>query len=180
MKAISGPVYSGTLLGSSGMPVFLLDNLRSAFNVGSVFRTAEAISPCAVFLTGICCRPGNRKLAHTSRGTHAAVPWRYFGSAVNAARWALSSGRTLVAVENSVDSSPLWDADIPLSAAFMMGNEALGLDPALSKMAHMKVMFPQSGERRCINVSSTAAIIAAEIQRLRHSAQVDGASGIYN
>ncbi len=149
------------------MPIFILDNLRSAFNVGSVFRSAEAVRPAAVFLTGICCRPGNRKLAHTSRGTHAIVPWRYFPQAVNAAQWVIGSGRTLVAVENISGAVPIWEADFPLSSAFMLGNEAMGLEEGLSSMSHVSVYLPQSGERTCINVSSMAAVLAAEIQRRR-------------
>lgn len=147
------------------MPVFILDNLRSAFNVGSVFRTAEAIRPAAVFLTGICCRPGNRKLSHTSRGTHAVVPWRYFSKAPDAAIWAKESGRMLVAVENSNDAVPLWEARFELSSAFMFGNEADGLNPDIAGMAEVSICFPQTGKRKCINVSSIAAIIASEIQR---------------
>lgn len=147
------------------MPLFILDNLRSAFNVGSVFRTTEALHPAAVFLTGICCRPGNRKLSHTSRGTYATVPWRYFKQAEDAAIWAKDSGRMLVAVENSEDAVPIWEADYDLSSAFMFGNEADGLSPVLARMADISIYYPQSGIRKCINVSSIAAIIAAEIQR---------------
>ena len=143
----------------------MLDNLRSAFNVGSVFRTAEAVWPAAVFLTGICCRPGNRKLSHTSRGTYAVVPWRYFNKAVDAAIWAKDSGRMLVAVENSEDAVPVWEASFDSSSAFMLGNEADGLNPALAEMADISICFPQSGIRKCINVSSIAAVIASEIQR---------------
>lgn len=149
------------------MPLFILDNLRSAYNVGSVFRTAEALYPCGIFLTGICCRPGNRKLAHTSRGTYAVVPWRYFQKAETALRWAVDSGRTVVAVENSPGALPIWEADFHLSSAFILGNEALGVNAKLLDMSHKKVYFPQSGQRPCLNVSSTAAIIAAEIQRRR-------------
>lgn len=147
------------------MPLFILDNLRSAFNVGSVFRTVEAVLPAAVFLTGICCRPGNRKLSHSSRGTHAVVPWRYFNEAAEAAIWAKNSGRILVAVENSEDAVPIWEASFDLSSAFMLGNEADGLNPEIAEMADISVYFPQSGRRKCINVSSTAAIVASEIQR---------------
>lgn len=135
--------------------------------MGSVFRTAEAVRPVAVFLTGICCRPGNRKLSHTSRGTHAEVPWRYFRDALDAALWARGSGRTLVAVENTAEAASLWDADLPLSAAYMLGNEAMGLSAGLSRIADLHVMIPQTGLRRCINVSSTAAIVAAELLRRR-------------
>jgi 23S rRNA (guanosine2251-2'-O)-methyltransferase len=151
------------------MPVFLLDNLRSAFNVGSIFRTAEAIHPAAVFLTGICCRPGNRKISHTSRGTHAAVPWRYFPEAVDAAIWIKNTGRTLVAVENSADAVPLWEACFSLSSSFMFGNEAEGLNPEIAAMADISIYFPQTGSRKCINVSSTAAVIASELQRRKSS-----------
>lgn len=147
------------------MPVFLLDNLRSAFNVGSIFRTVEAIQPAAVFLTGICCRPGNRKLAHSSRGTYAVVPWRYFSEAAEAAAWARETGRMLVAVENSENAIPIWKAQFELSSTFMFGNEADGLQPDIAEMADITIQFPQTGDRRCINVSSIAAVIAAEIQR---------------
>ena len=172
MKTISSIVYPESLQSSSGMPIFILDNLRSAFNVGSIFRSAEAVSPAAVFLTGICCRPGNRKLSHTSRGTHAIVPWRYFPKAVDAAQWAISSGRTLVAVENISDAIPIWEAEFPLSTAFMLGNEALGLSEGLSSLSHFSVYLPQSGERTCINVSSMAAVLAAEIQRRRWKVRI--------
>ena len=167
LKTIVPSVYSESLGSSSGMPLFLLDNLRSAFNVGSVFRTVEALYPAAVFLTGICCRPGNRKLSHTSRGTHAVVPWRYFSKASDAAIWAKESGRMLVAVENSSDAVPLWDARFDLSSAFMFGNEADGVNPEIAEMADLSIYYPQSGIRKCINVSSIAAVIASEIQRRR-------------
>ncbi len=165
LKTIVPEVYPESLFSSSGMPVFLLDNLRSAFNVGSIFRTVEAIKPAAVFLTGICCRPGNRKLAHSSRGTYAVVPWRYFAEASDAAVWVKESGRMLVAVENSDNAVPIWKAGFELSSAFMFGNEANGLQPDIAEMADLTVRFPQTGERECINVSSIAAVIAAEIQR---------------
>lgn len=165
LKTIVPSVYSEYLCSSRGMPLFILDNLRSAFNVGSVFRTVEAILPAAVFLTGICCRPGNRKLSHSSRGTHAVVPWRYFSEAAEAAIWAKNSGRMLVAIENSDDAIPIWEARFDLSSAFMLGNEADGLNPEIAKMADISVYFPQTGTRKCINVSSTAAVVASEIQR---------------
>ena len=167
LKAMTGTVYSGYLHSSRGRPLFILDNLRSAFNVGSVFRSADAASPFAVFLTGICCRPGNRKLARTSRGTHRIVPWRYFLHAPDAVSWAIDSGREIVAVENVSGAQPLWQADFPLSSAFILGNEAMGIDPDLRKMAHRSVYLPQTGERTCINVSSMGAVIAAEILRRR-------------
>lgn len=149
------------------MPIFILDNLRSAFNVGSVFRSAEAVHPAAVFLAGICCLPDNRKLRRTARGTQASVPWRYFQSTAEAVEWAAASGRTIVAVENTPDAVPLWEARFPSSPAFLLGNEAEGLGRGLVEAADVRVFFPQTGERSCINVSSTAAMVAFELQRRR-------------
>ena len=147
-------------------PLFVLDSLRSAFNVGSVFRTAESISPSGVLLAGISARPGGRKVGRTSRGTHGLVPWRWFESTAEAVRYA-RTGRIVVAVENTADAVPLHLADFPLDAAFVLGNEADGISDEILDMCQMKVIIPQSGIRQCINVSSTAAMIGWEIQRRR-------------
>lgn len=163
-------VYSDSLYSSRGMPIFVLDNFRSAFNVGSVFRSVESISPAAVFLTGTCCRPGNRKLSHTSRGTFASIPWRYFENIEEAALWVKKSGRMLVAVDNTPDATPFWEASFDLSSGFLFGNEADGVNRNVADIADLRVYYPQSGTRKCINVSSTAAIIASEIQRRRMNA----------
>jgi len=147
-------------------PVFVLDSLRSAFNVGSVFRTAESVSPAGVVLTGISARPGGRKVGRTSRGTHGIVPWRWFNSAAEAVKY-IRLNRMVIAAENTPDAVPLHLADFPLNCAFVLGNEANGISPEVLDMCQMKVVIPQSGVRECINVSSTAAMIAWEIQRRR-------------
>lgn len=147
-------------------PLFVLDSLRSAFNVGSVFRTAESISPSGVVLTGISARPGGRKVGRTSRGTHGQVPWRWFPVATEAVDY-IRNRRVVIAVENTPDAVPLHVADFPLDAAFILGNEADGISDKILEMCQMKIIIPQSGLRHCINVSSTAAMIAWEIQRRR-------------
>ncbi len=73
----------------------------------------------------------------------------------------------IIAVENTADALPLHKADFPLDAAFILGNEADGISDEILNMCQMKIIIPQSGLRRCINVSSTAAMIAWEIQRRR-------------
>jgi len=154
-------------------PLFVLDSLRSAFNAGSVFRTAESISPCGVVICGITARPGGRKVGRTSRGTHATVPWRWFEDVVEAVSL-VSESRTVVALENTGDSVPLHLARFPVNSAFVLGNEADGVSPDALAMSHMKVMIPQTGLRRCINVSSAAAMLAWEIQRRRQTGEYLG------
>jgi tRNA G18 (ribose-2'-O)-methylase SpoU len=153
------------------MPLFILDNFRSAYNVGSVFRTAEAIGPAGVLLSGTCARPGNRKLARTARGTQALVPWRYFRHPLDAVDWARGTGRQIVVLESgTAGSEPLHEAVFSLSSAFVLGNEALGVSDGIVSGADVLLHVPQSGERNCLNVSSTAAILAWEIQRKRLAA----------
>src|SRR5512136_1768771 len=100
-EAAMNGCYSADMHSSSGAPIFLLDSFRSAYNVGSAFRTAEAISPCHVMLSGCCAKPGGRKLSHTARGTQNTVLWRYFDVATQAAEWIRGTGRKLVVFEPS-------------------------------------------------------------------------------
>ena len=149
------------------MPVFVLEDFRSAFNVGSAYRTAESIAPCAVFPCGISAHPRHKRLSHTARGTQKIVPWRYFDSASDAMDWLSATGRKLVVIETTGESSPLWSAEFATTDAFVFGNEAEGVSDETRNRADLFVSFPQSGIRSCINVSSIIAIIAAEIQRRR-------------
>jgi tRNA G18 (ribose-2'-O)-methylase SpoU len=157
----------GIHLGSRGVPLFILDGFRSAYNVGSAFRTAEAASPSALLLCGCCAVPPNRKLAHTARGTQREVPWRRFDDALEAACWARGTGRRLVAVDNSPDAECLFEARFETGDAFVFGNEALGIDGRVLGTADVRVCFPQTGLRGCLNVAGVLAIVAAEIQRRR-------------
>lgn len=75
-----------------------------------------------------------------------------------------------MAVENTPDALPVWEAPFDLSSAFLFGNEALGIEPDIAMKADISIYYPQSGTRKCINVSSIAAIISSEIQRRRMNA----------
>ncbi|MBN1433717.1 hypothetical protein JW921_03090 [Candidatus Fermentibacterales bacterium] len=154
---------------STCMPVFVLDDFRSAFNVGSAFRTAEAIAPCAVFPCGVSARPFHRRLAHTARGTQDLVPWRYFPRALDAVSWLRATGRRIVVVESpgGPDCATIWEARFANGDAFVFGNEAEGVAPEVFEAADLSLRFPQSGVRSCINVASMIAMVAAELRRRR-------------
>ena len=145
---------------TENFPLFVLDSLRSAFNAGSVFRTAESISPCGVILCGITA-------------THSSVPWRWFEDAISAVQLA-SCSRMIVSVENTGDAVPLHLARFPLNSAFVLGNEADGVSAEVLALSEIKVMIPQTGLRKCINVSSVAAMLAWEIQRRRLTGDSNG------
>jgi tRNA G18 (ribose-2'-O)-methylase SpoU len=150
-----------------GTTLFILDRFRSAYNVGSVFRTAESVQPSAVFPCGISALPGGRKVGRTSRGTHGLVPWRWFPDAREASVWAVRAGFDLFVVENAPGAIPLHAAPFSLHTALVFGNEADGVSPEVFALAAGTVVIPQAGERRCVNVSSAAAAVAWEILRRR-------------
>ena len=151
---------------TSNFPLFVLDSFRSAFNVGSVFRTAESISPSGIILCGISARPGGKKVGRTSRGTHGLVPWRWYEDPLSAIE-IIGKTREIICIENTDDAEPLHEVNFPLNAAFILGNEANGISDEILNVCQSKIIIPQSGIRSCINVSSTAAMIAWEIQRRR-------------
>lgn len=152
-----------------GTTIFILDGFRSAYNVGAVFRTAEAVFPSVVFPCGISALPGGRKVGRTSRGTHAIVPWRWFPTAFEASSWAVDAGFGLFVVENTPDAVPLCRAEFPGSSALVFGNEADGVSQCVWEMSPRVLVIPQAGERKCVNVASAAAMVGWEILRRRFS-----------
>jgi 23S rRNA (guanosine2251-2'-O)-methyltransferase len=152
-----------------GTTIFILDGFRSAYNVGAVFRIAEAVFPSVVFPCGISALPGGRKVGRTSRGTHAIVPWRWFPTAFEASQWALAAGFGLFVLENTPDASPLCTAEFTRSSALVFGNEAEGVSGSVWELSPNVVVIPQTGERKSVNVASAAAMVGWEILRRRLS-----------
>jgi len=154
---------------AKGTTIFILDGFRSAYNVGAVFRIAEAVFPSAVVPCGISALPGGRKVGRTSRGTHATVPWRWFPTAFEASAWALGAGLGLFVVENTPGAVPLHRADLSGPSALVFGNEAEGVSSEVWDLAPGVLVIPQAGERKCVNVASAAAMVGWEILRRRLS-----------
>lgn len=152
-----------------GTTIFILDGFRSAYNVGAVFRIAEAVFPAVVFPCGISALPGGRKVGRTSRGTHATVPWRWFPTAFDACSWALEAGCGLFVLENAPGAVPLSLAEFPAESAIVLGNEAEGVSGELWDLSPRVLFIPQAGERRCVNVASAAAMVGWELLRRRLS-----------
>ena len=115
-------------LPGSGIAV-VLDNIRSAHNVGSAFRTADAFKADKVWLCGICAVPPSAELHKTALGAEESVPWEYAGDTLEALRQLREAGYTPVAVEQTVHSVSL-DAFRPGAGekyAFVFGNEVDGV-----------------------------------------------------
>jgi 23S rRNA (guanosine2251-2'-O)-methyltransferase len=147
--------------------VLVLDQVRSALNVGSIFRTADAFALEAIFLCGITAQPPHREILKTALGSTDTVAWRYFDT-THAALDALDAEeRTLLAIEQT--SHPTWLYNVDFLAekkyAFVLGNEVEGVDATVLARCHAAVEIPQFGTKHSLNVAVAAGIVAWECAR---------------
>ena len=148
----------------------LLDNIRSTFNVGAMFRTADGAGVRCLHLSGITPTPENPRTAKTALGAEFKVPWSYSPNGLSAAEAMKASGLSLWALEGGADSLSLFDAlpaptDTPLG--LVVGNEVSGVDPAILALCDRTVHLPMQGYKRSLNVS-IAFGIAVYLIRFSH------------
>lgn len=147
-------------------PVYpILDNLRSAFNVGSIVRTADCILAEKISYCGYTAHPPHKKLEKTSLGALPYVPWDYFETTEEAVLAYKQRGIPVIALEITNRSDLIWDIDFPLPTALVLGNEALGVEQDVLKSVDQIVEIPMLGYKNSINVSVAFGIVAYEIQR---------------
>ena len=144
--------------------VIVLDRLRSAHNVGNIFRLAEALN-AAVIGCGATPMPPHPKLERTAMGTEKTVPFRTFPEVMTAITELRQAGYQILAAEpgGGVESEA-WNREYTLPVAVIFGNEALGVHPEALKMVDGLVSLPMGGSKASINVSNAAAAILYAIQ----------------
>ena len=143
----------------------ILDNLRSAFNVGSIIRTADCALAGSVICTGITAHPPHKKLDKTCMGALPYVPVGYESSALIAARKLQKQNIPVAALELTNKSTNIWDFQFPLPVGLVLGNEALGVSCEVLKEADHIIEIPMLGYKNSINVSVAFGIVIYEIQR---------------
>lgn len=144
----------------------VLDNIRSAFNTGSIFRTADAGAVERLHLCGMTARPPNLKLAKTALGAADYVPWTYYERTSDALDALEGQGVPLVAVEVAVGAVPHTRFAWPKPVAIVFGNEVTGIGPEVRARAHATVSIPMHGFKNSINVATAFGIVLFEV--LRH------------
>jgi tRNA G18 (ribose-2'-O)-methylase SpoU len=147
-------------------PVYaVLDNLRSAFNVGSIIRTCDCARIEKVYFCGITAHPPHTKLEKTSVGSLPYVSWEYRLNAAGAIRELKEKGVAIVALETTNVSTVYWDYKFPKPVALVLGNEALGVSESALALADAVVEIPMLGYKNSINVSVAFGIAVYEIYR---------------
>ena len=143
----------------------VLDNLRSAFNVGSVFRTADAARLASVITCGYTAHPPHPKLDKTALGVLPYVATEHFAETVEAVAALRRRGITVWALETTSQSRLYCDAVYPCPLAVVLGNEALGVSPEVLEQCDDYLEIPMHGFKNSLNVAAAGAIVAFEALR---------------
>jgi 23S rRNA (guanosine2251-2'-O)-methyltransferase len=141
-------------------PLFIiLDNLRSAFNVGAIFRTCDTLRVSGLFLCGCTAFPPHVKLAKSSMGTIDYVPWKRFETTVEAVRHLKERGIPVWAAETTTRSVPYTSLKYPLQLGIVFGNEATGVDREVLDECDALIEIPLYGFKNSLNVATACGIV---------------------
>jgi tRNA G18 (ribose-2'-O)-methylase SpoU len=139
--------------------VVILHNIRSAQNVGAIFRTADAIGVAKVYLTGYTPQPLDRfgrpdsKVAKTALGAELHIPWEYHKNLPALCMQLKQEGYAVVGVEQDKRAVD-YKSYVPTGkTALLMGNEVLGISPALRRRCDALIEIPMRGKKESLNVS---------------------------
>ena len=141
--------------------IVVLDDVRSMYNVGSVFRTCDTFRVEAVYLCGISCTPPATEIHKTALGAEESVSWKYFKTAVEAVEELKKQDYTVYSVEQ-VEHSTKLQTFVPEKGqkyAVVMGNEVKGVHQEVVDASDGCLEIPQLGTKHSMNVSVTTGII---------------------
>jgi len=141
--------------------VVVLDNVRSAMNVGSVFRSADAFALEQIILTGITPQPPHKEINKTAIGATESVAWQYIEDIASELKKLQSEGYIIISIEQTDDSIPLRDYPIKAHDKYVLilGNEVSGVSEELIDLCDDCIEIKQFGTKHSLNVSVCAGIV---------------------
>jgi 23S rRNA (guanosine2251-2'-O)-methyltransferase len=150
--------------------VVVLDNVRSLYNTGAFFRTADGCAVEKLVLCGITPRPNQggrqqRAIAKTALGAEASVRWEYVPDTADAVAACAAAGYHVTAVENSSRAVDLYDWTPSWPVCLVFGHETDGVAPPLAERIETHVRIPMLGEKRSLNVATAAGVVLYELLR---------------
>ena len=151
-----------------GETAVLLDNIRSAWNVGSILRSADGFGFTHAYLCGITPTPDNETVQKTSLGAEESVTWSYHKDALKLASGLKKDGWRIIALEEDERAIPLASDGLPSRTRkkapglqiLIVGNEVTGVDPELLDLCYTIYYIPMHGQKRSFNVAIAFAIAA--------------------
>ena len=149
--------------------IIVLDNIRSTFNVGSIFRTADATGCTEIYLCGITPTPENPKMPKTSLGSEKTVSWKYYNNTIEALKNLQNKNIPIYAVELTKESQNFQKITYfnkkNSEIALVFGHEKNGISEPVLDYCDKKVYIPMKGQKESLNVAITASILMFEALR---------------
>jgi len=143
----------------------ICDNIRSLENIGSIFRTSDALGIKKIFLCGICGKPPHNKISKSALGAENWVEWEYCKSAWKAVERLKNEGFFVVALEQTKNSIALSNFKPKFPLVLVIGNEIKGVSPSVLKRADKIISLPMLGKKESLNVAVVLGIAVYEINR---------------
>ncbi len=147
--------------------IVILENIRSAYNVGSVFRTADAFLIEAIYICGYTAKPPHKEITKTALDAQHSVDWKYFENARAAIAVLKANKYKVFAIEqvtNSISLGKLQELNFK-KIAFIFGNEVTGIEQETIEMCDGCIEIPQFGMKHSLNISVAAGIVLWEVVR---------------
>jgi tRNA G18 (ribose-2'-O)-methylase SpoU len=145
--------------------VFLLENLRSLYNVGAIFRTADAVRLQALWLVGITAAPSDPRIAKTALGAEATVTWEAWPNSAQALAVLRARGFEVAVLDTTAPAIDLFDWRPGFPVGVVFGHEVEGVRPETVARADLRVRIPMLGLKHSLNVATAAGVVAYELLR---------------
>ena len=157
----AGIAYDGVRLPVS----IVLDNVRSLYNVGAFFRTADAAGLEKLYLCGITGQPPKRGITKTALGAEETVAWEHTWEPLPLVSGLRGRGYEIAAVETAVHAVDLFDWAPRFPVCLIFGHEVEGVRPELSALADTHVRIPMLGGKHSLNVATAGGVVIYELLR---------------
>jgi 23S rRNA (guanosine2251-2'-O)-methyltransferase len=149
--------------------IVVLENIRSAYNVGSVFRTSDAFLVEAIYIIGYTSQPPHKEIKKTALGAEESVAWKHFTDSAEAISDLRANGYNVYAVEQAEGSFKLnaigFEADEKIAVIF--GNEKAGVEQSTISLCDGCIEIPQLGIKHSLNVATAAGVVLWELVRTK-------------
>jgi tRNA G18 (ribose-2'-O)-methylase SpoU len=140
-----------------------LDNIRSLYNVGSIFRTADAVRLEKLYLTGITGHPTRKEINKTALGAVETVPWEYEEELLSLIQKLKSQNIQIVVLEHTSTSIPYFEMQYEFPTCIVLGNEVFGIQDKIVEISDASIDIPMHGTKQSLNVTVAYGIVIYDL-----------------
>ncbi len=148
----------------------LVENVRSAYNVGAIFRTADGAGVTKIFLSGISARPPHREIHKVALGAEESVPWEYHPNGAEVVEKLKRQHVQIVVLESRAESQLYDSAPYRFPLCLVVGHELRGVSDEILRAADMSVKIPMRGKKTSLNVAVAYGVAVYEILKVANLA----------